>query len=75
MFVTEGFFKVHKHLHIRHQVALRCLATKVFRQITSHEKGGAVSAWDRPVVRTATEYKIVVTGFMRAPPQLPRIEL
>ena len=33
-----------------------------YRQITSQEKDGAVSGveWGRPVVRTATGYKIVV---------------
>ena len=34
-----------------------------YRQKTSQEKDGAVSG-GRPVVRTATKYKIVVTGLI-----------
>ena len=44
-----------------------------YRQIISHEKGGAVSGVRRPMVRTATEYKIVVTGLIGVHSTIQRI--
>ena len=35
-----------------------------YRLLSSQEKDGACCQWGRPAVRTATEYKIVVTGFI-----------